>query len=292
MIVQFYKSQVMVGGNLFPIPPGGGTLNWPRNYAIPAIAGNYWQQNYIEGYQVPSVDISPVLLDAVSAKNPIGNASMAYFMARTNDYKHDTSPISGFYFFDGYSGFNFVRAKANSFSISGSKGDDVRFNANYLLYDSVTPGAQPTVTTTPPDATYTAFAGNPIRFQSLSFNKEGSPMDGVLSFNISFSNNSTDDRSMVGAGPQNELPVDVNAGMQTCSFQMVFQGNDTAHIATGNDLEVIVSQGVINTSFALSNIVVDSTFNRGVGSGRQVRTYSGTVTGTSNTVGPLVVTAA
>jgi hypothetical protein len=285
-IVQFYKSQLKVGSNLFPVPPGGGTLNWPKNHSIPMIAGNYWQINYIEGYQVPSIDATFALLDANVDKCPITPTLLnSHFITRSNDYSHDTSAIvNGIEFFDGYSGYAFTGAKANSFSLSGSKGDDVRFNASYLLF-----GDEPTVSTSVPDGTYPPFLGSPIRFQALSFKKNGSFMDGVLSFNISFSNNLTDDRSMVGEGPQSNLPVDANAGVQTCSAMFSFQANSTQHIASGDVLEVWIDQDLIATKFIMNAAVVETPNNRQIGSGRQVRPYACTMVGTSNSVGPLTI---
>jgi hypothetical protein len=285
MIVQWYKSQMAVGSYLWPVPPGGASLNWPLNYSVPPMAGNFWRINYIQGFQQPSVDATIVLVDGSVNTCPLVTSTLQnLWMTRTSDYQHDTSAIAGgISFFDAYSGFAFTSAKMNSFSLSGSKGDDVRFSMNAGLFGTI-----PSVTTTAP-AAYNSFTGNPVRFQSLSFTHNSSPLNGLLSFSISFTNNNTPDMSMVGTGPQSPFPVDVNAGEQTCSATFTFQANSTQHIATGDTITVQVSQGSIGATFTLSSLVVDTPNNRSIGSGRQTRTYSCTVVGENDSTPPLTI---
>ena len=294
-IVQFYKSQVKVGANLWPVMPGGGTLNWPQNHAVPSMAGNYWAINYIEGFQSPSIDVAIPLLDGSTWNNcPIKVATInAIFMTRTSDYQHDVTKVTqslgiGLAFFDGFSGYGWPDAKGNSFSISGAKGEDVRFNCNFMLFSAA--GTVPSVTTTPPDNTYPYFQGSPIRFQSLSFTKNGSAMDGLLSFNVNFSNNCSPDMSMVGAGPQSVLPVDINAGVATMSAQFVFQANASTHLANGDVITISITQNSITTIFTLNAIIVDDgNKSRNVSTARQLRTYNIIGAGTSNLVPPLTI---
>lgn len=295
-IVQFYKSQIKVGTALYPVRPNSGQLNWPQNYDVPLMAGNYWQINYVEGFQAPTVDVAIPLLDGSSWGNcPLLVATMnALFLTRTANYQHDISAIaqSGGYalqFFDGFSGFRWPNAKANSFSISGAKGGDVNFNANFMLYSA--DGTVPSVTTTAPDASYPYFQGTPIRFQSLSFTKNGSALDGVVSFNINFSNNMSPDMSMVGVGPQSVLPIDCNAGVMTCNASFVFQANSTSHISPGDELAVTVSQNSISSTFTLASVIPnDGVKSRTIGAGRQLRPYNLLVTGTDNATAPLAIT--
>lgn len=291
-IVQFYKSQLKVGSSyLWPVMPGGGVLNWPKNHAVPSMAGNYWAINYVEGLQAPSIDASIVLLDGSTWNNcPIKVATMnSLFMTRTNDYQHDITAVTGgLIFFDGYSGFTWPSAKGNSWSLSGAKGDDVRFNCNFMLYS--TNGTVPSVSTTPPDNTYPYFQGTPIRFQSLSFNKNGVALDGVMNFSVNFSNNMTPDLSMVGTGPQSVLPVDCNAGTATGSAQFTFQANSTAHLANGDDIEIIINQNAITATFKLNNIIVDDgLLGRSIGTGRQLRPYNLILAGDSNATGLITI---
>lgn len=301
-IVQYYKSQVKVGSYLYPIPPGGATLNWPLQHNIPFVAGNYWQINYIEGLQIPSIDATFALLDGVANNCPLLVATMnSHFMTRSNDYQHDVTAITnGVGFFDGYSGYTFPSAKGNSWSIGGAKGDDVRFSASYMMYDAVGYGSPssglPTLITSPLDGSYPYFQGQPIRFQSLCFQKGTSEagkaaFDGVLSFNISYSNNMSADLSMKGLCPQSPLPIDVNAGQMTANATFTLQANSTQHIAQGDYIEVRVTQGAIDTIIKCRAGVVNSPNNRGVGTGRQTRTYNMTLVGLTNVanVAPIVI---
>lgn len=311
-IVQFYKSQLQIGtpgptAQLWPIPPGGAALNWPKNHVIPPYAGNYWQINYIEGAQSPTVDAQIGLLD-VATICPLVPATMnALFMTRSNDYHHDISAIPkamdtntvALKFFDGFSGFPFTDAKAGSFSLSGSKGDDVRFNASFMPYSAASgsplvQAAVPTVSTSVPSSGYPFFSGTPIRFQSLLFRKGASlaalsPLDGVMSFSLSFSNNCTPDWSMVSGtgtpGGQNVFPVDINAGMMSAACAITFQADQTNHLANGDVIEIGVKQGAIECYFKLQSTVWDTNNNRNIGAGRQTRTYNATVVGVSNLPG-------
>lgn len=296
-IVQFYKSQISVASALWPVAPGGATLNWPLNLDVPSLAGNYWAINYIEGFQAPSVDVSVPLLDGSSGDNlPILPATLnALFLTRTSNYQHDITKVggTGIKFFDGFSGFEFPDAKGNSFSISGAKGDSVRFGCNFMAYASA--GAIPTVTTTAPNNTYPYFQGAPIRFQSLKFQVDTgagyADLDGVVSFGINVSNNMSPDMSMVGATPQSVFPIDCNAGMLTVSAQFVFQANSSSHLTSGSKIRVHVIQNSLTTVFTLNNILVnDGLKSRSVGTGRQLRPYTLICGGASNALAPIVVT--
>jgi hypothetical protein len=286
-IVQHYKSQLRVGASeLWPITPNSANLSWPKNWDVPDIAGNYWAINYVEGAQQPMLSVGIPLLNADTAKCPIHPPILnAHFITRSNDYEHDLANIPGMALFDGFSGYGFSLAKGNSFTISGAKGDQVRFSANYMLF------GVPTAISAPFDNTYPYFQGEPINFKSLCFKKNGVALDGVLNFSVTYSNSSTPDMSMSGICPQSVLPVDVNAGIARGSAQFAFQANAVAHISTGDDIEIQIDSGVIATSIKLNNVLVNNPNDRGVGFGRQLRTYSLTLLGDSNIVGPITVTA-
>jgi len=309
-IVQFYKSQLQVGANLYPVPPSGATLNWPKGHVIPALAGNYWDINYIEGAQTPSVSAQLYLLDGTTANCPIHvTAANAMWMTRAANYTHDlTAIVGGLKFFDGFSGYSFADAKANSFTIGGSKGEDVRFSATFMLYDSSNGSSGPTLITTPPDASYPYFAGTPIRFQACTFQKKasgdlaalqagtGNDLDGIVQWNISFTNNVSADMSMKGnsAGTypyQSPLPIDCNAGRMQATASFTFQANSTQHIAVGDAINIRIKQGSISTQFGMQVAIADTQNMRAIGSGRQMRTYVCTLAGSDNTNPPLKLAA-
>ena len=300
-IVQFYKGQVVVNSILYPVPPGGATLMWPKNYNAPAAAGNYWQVNYIEGLQTPAVDIRFGCLDGYTAgvqSCALRGAFLTAFMTRTSDYKHDVSALTnGLKFFDGYSGWTCPYVKCASFTIGGSKGDDVRFNAQYMIYDPSGVGTYgPSALAAAPITTPPGFTGSPVRFQACSFYKYPSggetwnAWDGILSWDLTFSNNMTPDLSMVGVGPQSPLPIDCNAGMMTCSLRITQQASVPPPVS-GDQFKVVIGQGVsgANLTIITGTLINQTPNDRGIGTGRQIRTYMCTVAGTSNVAPPITV---
>ena len=293
-IVQYYKSQVLVGGNKYPVPPGGGSLAWPRNIVAPAVAGNYFVLNSIEGLQSPILDMTVALLDASTTTNPLVSSNLnALFLTRSNDYQNDLSPISGgVTFFDGFSGWVFPNAKANSFSISGSKGSDISFSQNIWVFGSV-PSAPINVA---PDTYYAPFLGSPVRFQSIRLSRNGNCalMNGCYSFSVTASANLNSDAGMLGCGNasfpyQSVFPIDVNATMPSVSASFVFQADNNAYLADGDVINIRITQGLIDINFTLNNVVIETGLSRDIGSGRQLRTYACICKGTSNTVGPLTI---
>jgi hypothetical protein len=292
-IVQWYKSQVILAGTAYPVAPNGANLSWDQNFQAPAIAGNFCQQNYIEGFQMPTMDLNFVLLDGSSSVLPITASFLnSTFMTRSNDYQHDISAITAS-FFDGFSGWSGFKVKGGNWSLRGGKNMSLQFSAGFAAFRGSGDSAPSSITSAP--AAYTAFAGAPLHFQCLSFLKNGSAFDGINQFSLSYSNNLTPDMTMQGSGPQRTFPIDVNAGMPTASLSLTFQADAVSYIDPGDTLDILVVQNSLTTRFTVKLALPSDRYSRNVGSGRQMRTYnSGVLLGTGNTNAtlPVVIAAA
>jgi hypothetical protein len=278
-----------------PIQPGGGRLNWNSNDSIPQVVGNYWLQNYIEGFQMPTMDLTYVLLDGAAANCPLHSTILQQFMTRSNDSIHDVSAIAGAYFFDGSSGFTFSKCKPGAFTLSGAKGDGVNMSASYACYVG-NGDALPLAISAAPGA-YTPFGGAPIRFQACDFETGvayTTCLDHVVSWNLSFSNNLTPDMSMLCGPGQQVYPIDVNAGMQTASLRVVFNADVNVpnnHLNDGDSFAVNIHQNGVGSKVICPKIIVHSKNERNIGGGRQMRVYNCTCIGLDNTSGPVLVNA-
>jgi hypothetical protein len=311
-IVQYYKSRVKLNNQAFPILPNGATLSWNKNHVVPFLAGNFWQVNYIEGLQVPMFDVNFAMLDGNSANNPLVAAFMGLFLDRSNNYGHDVSAFAADnILMDGNNLLTFPNLKANSFMISGSKGDDIAMSANFMVYSAS--GVPITVADAPTHSLsdYTYFSGNPLRFQSLNFLLNGTTaLENIVSFSFSFTNNLTADLSMrattstspdvtfdtsgstpLSATYQSPFPVDCNAGQMACSARFVMQTQYADNLQTGDSVDVIIDQNAIGLKFRLSRLVIDTHNVRTIGSGRQMRTLMATVVGTDNETPPVIVSS-
>lgn len=287
MIVQSYKSQVRLAGTLMPILLGGGNLEWDKNFDAPQPAGNYWPQAFIEGFQTPAVTLQFLLLNNATV-NPLQSALMQYWFDRASDYTHDVPGIDGLDFFDGFSGWSLPAAKAHSFTISGSKGQRVGFSSVFMLYqpDANTP---PVEISSPLDGSYTPISGAPINYRFLNFARgDGSGLDGVVSFEMTMSNNMTPDPSMQAGtgdptGSQALLPVDCNAGVMTARLRVRFQANAVNHINDGDGFQVRVKTSLVDRTFKAVNIAPSTQKGRTIGVGRQMREYMCDLYGIDNT---------
>lgn len=304
-ITQFYRSRFMIGNTAFPVPPGGGQLDFPENFAVPMYAGHDWQYSYKEGATYPQVDLTMGCLDGNSSQCPLSSDLLrAWFFERTlyseMTRQHDTYGVEDVTFFDGYSGWMFAAAKFNSFQISGSKGDDVGFRANAMMYGPHTDGTDNYSPVVSVDEGV-GFTGAPVRFQSLSFFKNGAIteppgvevppnlptaaigdcLNGVMSFSISYTNNVTADASMQcglvadsNGDYQSILPIDANAGIPTVSGVITVQSFNENVIQTGDAIQIGIRQGGIATLLTIPHIIINTRKNRNIGFGRQMRTYT------------------
>lgn len=284
-MIQWYKGMVMWDGILLPVVANGASLDWNTNYSVPALAGNYHEQNYIEGVQIPTCDLQLLSVDGEATKNPILATFINKIMTRSADAAHDVTGYD-FSFFDGYSGWSGFKAKANSFNIRGAKGEDVGISMQLMCYKPVA-STITSITTAP--TTHNGWTGAPVRFQSLIFKKNGTAFDGVVSFNLTYSNGLTPDMSMGGAAQQ-VYPIDCNAGLPTCALQLVFHANNVAHLAEGDSFEIDISQGSSIANLACAKLLPGTLKQRNIGGGRQMRVYQCRVVGGNNSNPPLVVT--
>lgn len=284
-MIQWYKGQVGWDGILLPVVANGANMDWNANYSVPALAGNLWEQNYIEGVQVPACDLQVLSVDGEGSKNPLIAAFLSKIMTRSSDASHDVTGYS-FTFFDGYSGWSGLKAKCNSFNIRGAKGEDVAISMQLMCYKPYSDPAPSSITTAP--FSHNGWAGAPVRFQSLTFLKNGVAFDGVVSFNLTYSNGLTPDMSMSGQAQQ-VYPIDCNASSPTCSLQLVFHANSVGHIAEGDSFTIKADQGSSDATFLCQKLLPGTLKSRNIGGGRQMRVYTCRVVGTDNSNPPLVV---
>jgi hypothetical protein len=217
---QWYKAVVLINGSMYACKPEGTRLNCPKNYQVPAIIGNFWQLNFGEGIRQPMVDVSFVVRN--KSNEVMNPAFFSMFHTRTNDAANDTTALtSGITFWNGRQGFVLNNAKADSYTIGCSSGDQVRLSARFVG-STLTP-----LTTTPVYST--AFdRANILVFKYLTF--LGTLANVVWNFNLTFSNNHSPNIPLNGT----EFPVDQNAGMQTASFNYTVQAaTQAANFATG-----------------------------------------------------------
>jgi len=316
-IRQYYKSRARLNNQAFPVQPNGASLNWNKNHMIPFFAGNFWQVNYIEGLQTPSFDVNFVLLDGNVATCPLHPASgylLDRFITRSDDFSHDVTAFSSAdgtglsgtnYVCDAYLKLGFPGVKGNSFMISGSKGDDVRMSANCMIYSANPANSIQKTIESYSSADYPTFEGNPIRFQALKFLLNGSCIDNIVSFQLTYSNNLVADLSMacgttlyddgtsatdpIGSTFQNPLPIDVNASQPSCALSLMMQTQHADNIQTGDYLEIQIVQGSISTSLLCSRLVIDTQNSVSIGAGRQMRPLNCTVVGIDNNTPPLII---
>ena len=276
---QFFKSIILIGGNPYPCQPTC-SLTVPKNFIVPMIIGNNWQFNYAEGLQQPVVDVNLVVRDV--AGEVLGSTFLNYFLTRTSDAAFDTSAIaSGLDFWDGRTGFNMAGVKADSFSISGSKGQPIQMTARFCGTSISALGSAPT---------FTSWNNkNLLTFKHVNF--AGALADIVWQFGISYANNHTPDLSLNGTN----YAAAQNAGVPTAGLNIMVQAADSAP----NNNPVPVSLTAIQASIVganvtrnliLNNAIDNTENNRAVGAGRVMRPHSYQCLGADgNTTGPLSI---
>lgn len=291
-VVQSYKAQIYVHGAVIPCKLGGASLQWRENYIRPGVTGNYWQQNKTPGFQLPMIDADFALLDADPTLCPLHWTLLQTFLNRSNDNQHDVSPIANPKFFDGSSGWDLPFCKPATFTLSGGKNQEVQMSATYACY--VPEGASNPAKRLTPVAAYNAFQGAPVSFTAQSYTTGPAydvPLDGVVSWQVTFSNNITPDMSMVSGTGQQLYPVDVNASMMSAAFNITANarpdGGDL--LATGDSFKVSIVQGNISVGIILPSLVIETDLERAVAQARQMRPYSGNCDGINNNQNGAVV---
>lgn len=308
----FYRGFILVGNAPVPVLPNA-SFSCPQNWALPPTVGNMWQYDYGQGLRQPVIDISLVVRDnysvATGSTEALAASFFANFLTRTPDNSYDSiyigagggppPPIGaapggsygtldvtdGITFWDGASGFQMTGAKAASFTISTSKGDDLRFTCRFMgtgihpiaqtgvgtnLF-KVTDGSL-TGSTTANTAISAAYnqptnAFNVLRFKSLLLGSyanstftpfggtDGLRSGGAYNISLTYNNNLTPDLGLNGT----EFPSGLNAGQQTVSLNYTLQANDTAFLdnyaSTANaPLAIGIAKMKLSPTFAQSDI--------------------------------------
>jgi hypothetical protein len=278
--VQFYKSAIFIGDTPIPCYPNC-SFTVPKNFAIPPIIGNYWQLNYGDGLRMPTVELSLAVRN--KASEVLSSTMMNYFLTRTADAAHDISPITGatyngLAFWDGNSGWVLTGAKADSFTIGSSKGDDIRFNTRFC-------GSGITAIGSPP--TYPGWdTSNLLRFNAVTFS--GAMANKVWSFDLSFSNNCSPNLPLDGT----QYPSEWNAGMMTAGLRLVLQGSDAAPADAAAFNIVITGAGspTKTATFTINNPLNQNPDDKRVTVPRIMREYMLTLLGANaQATGPISV---
>lgn len=260
---QFYKAGLKIGAVTYPALPGM-RISVPKNFAVPPIIGNYWQLNYVEGMRQPMVECNLVARDV--AGEVASAALFDLFHTRTADVAHDTVPIpGGISFWDGTSGWLLNGAKADSYTISASKGEDIAISMRFVGTTIAALGA----------AINPGWSSNPpLRFQNLVFGNQLADIPWM--FSLSFSNNHHPDMSLNGS----VFPAACNAGMMTAGLNVRVQAQDvvpnggpTSIAIIGHGTSQDTPNGATYLTFTLPNIALSTPDDKQVEVPRVMRAY-------------------
>jgi hypothetical protein len=286
-----------LGGSpaVYPAMPGMN-FGLPKNFIIPPILGNYAQFNYTEGFQQPTMDVQMVPRDVAS--EVFGSTFLNYFLTRSGTAAYDTSAISGgITFWNGYEGYQFLGAKADSFTVSCQKGQSpIQFSTRWLgtTVNYITGWT----------SGYTGPAAwalqNLLGFANVNAtDTTGTPIlpSQIWQFAISFANNHTPDMSLNNS----VFPAAQNAGMPTAGMQFRTQvalgnvpdNNPTQFTGGSPNAPVTVSIVVTGTNqsrtFTLNNPIDQARNNRSVPATRVFRDHTYTSLAATSTGMPLTI---
>lgn len=264
-----------------PVQGGGAQLSWGLNNIIPDIIGNIGgPQNYAQGFQMPTVDLTYGLLDGSALTCPIHYDILKTFLERDTTASHDVSDSGELVFFDGLDGWTFANSKPNSFNISVSKGAMVNMSASYAVYVPVG-GTNPAQRTTP--LTYSGFSGSPITWQQVCYFSDvamTTPLTNVWTASVQYSNNLDPDMSQVcESGSQKVYPIDVNARTPSAGIRLVFPAGAVAAgsypVAQGAPFVMQIGGAAIGVNIIAPKVVWNEIDSRQIGVGRQFRVFDG-----------------
>ena len=271
----FFNAAVIIGNGM-PIPAQpGARLSNPLNYAAPPIIGNTYQWNYGPGVRQPSVDINLICRDIADTDNSgtglgeaFGSSLLYSFFSRTTDGAFDTyavgtesAPTGTVTYWDGVSGFTLTGAKAESFTLSCSKGDDLIMSCRFVFTGATTLGAAPTLPT---------WSSAPLlKFNSLSFASALANLP--WSFSLSYANNHTPNMALNGS----VYPVAWNAGIPTAGFNMKVQAVDTVPV-NGTPIEITITGAASGKSrnFTINNPLNNTPDDRNITAPRVFRDHT------------------
>jgi len=263
--VQFYKAVIIIPGVPNPIPVlPGARLTVPRNWVVPPVIGNYWQWNYGEGVKIPVMDCSVLVRD--NAGEALSSSLFGYFFNRTNDSAHDTTPMGNVTFWDGATGYTLNNAKAESFTLGTSMGDNLRMSMR-LMGSSIT---QLTGSFSYPTSFNNA---NVLRFQSVNF--ASTLASKVWRFDLSFSNNHNPNYALNGT----VFPTEVNAGVMSAGFNIIVQANDVVPPVPPpgtncTPISFTITGSSHTCTFTISNPLDNTDYNRSVDPPRVMRQHT------------------
>jgi hypothetical protein len=258
MSIWFYQSVCTVGDLVVPVYPGD-QISDPKNWNMPAIAGNFGNFTVGDGAKNPTGTLNHCVRD--KASEVLSASFWSSMITRTNDASYDISAISGstyngMGFWDGARGWVGNGAKFDGFSLSCSgKGDDIRLSTRVCLTGKTTMSA-PTVT--PWDAS------NTLRFDALTFSAV------AWSFNLNYSNNLSPNGALNGT----QYPSAWNAGGPSASLSITREITDP--IPTDGAAFAITITGSSGKTCVITcaNPIWGNPDDSAVGNGRQMRTYS------------------
>ena len=287
----YFQAVLQVNGNTIPAKPGA-SLMCPANYVYPPLIGNAYQWTEGEGLQSPVVDVELLVRDELDGDGKLcalGEYMMGLFFGRTDptvDIGFDTASTSITYW-DGRTGFTLPNAKAESFTLSTSKNDDIRMSVRFVAAANLStdpPGdaIQPITEAAPSliswgNANAMRFSYLKIANQSVATGTEGTPgstgylAGRVWTFNMSYANNHTPNMALDGT----IYPNDMNAGSPTAGASLMMQAADG--MPQDNNPIVVTIQApvdpVLTRVFTIQNPRNQTPKNRQVGAPRVMRTH-------------------
>ena len=167
-------------------------------------------------------------------------------------------------------------------------GGVMRMSAVYQGYVPI--GATAPSAVTSPLASYAVFTGSEVSWKDLSFftgSGFATPLNGVTGFNLSINNNLTPDPSMNSGPGQQVYYVNMNAGTPMATLSVSFTANPSVsgnHMNYGDQFAVVVDSGAghVGSVIHCNSLLIDGERGRQVGTGRQMRNYSGRLLSVSN----------
>lgn len=231
----WYQGIMIIGGTQFPVHPRP-RITLPPNWIVPPIIGNYAAVNYGEGLTEPVVEFNFAVRDYSTVNNAtqpsvLSSGFLNLFHTRSSDVARNTSALSGgIQFWTGRSGWQLNGAKADSYTIGTSKGDQIRFSARFCGADFSALGSAPSFTQWDKTRVLTFKAAN----------WSGGLNNLVWTWDMSYSNNHAGDMALTGL----TTPAAQNAGQPTGGLQLTVQEADNGSVPANDASAAFVITGV------------------------------------------------
>ena len=268
----YYKGILQIGGLNIPCYPGA-SFAVPKNWQVPQVIGNYWAYHYTSGFQSPVVELQLVVRDVTT--ECLSTTFLNYFLLRgqgvvgtdSNDpISDDTTPIAGgINFWNGRQGFNMTGVKADSFSLSCGKGEQIRMTARFA-------GTGMTVLSAAP--TFTKWTSDPIlNYKAVNFT--GSLANIVWNWNTSYSNNHTPDMSLNNS----DFPAAHNAGTRVAMLDYMLQAS-SAQPADLTGIGITIAGATLTRNLNFASILDGNPSDLTVSAPRSMRRHQLQILGT------------